>query len=71
MVDDEKKKGKAIKPGSKIVTMTPTSTKPEVSDLIGQRLRSFYNEVAAQPVPDRFMDLLSQLEAASTPKKPS
>ena len=71
MVDDEKKKGKAAKPGSKIVTMMPTSTKPEVSDLIGQRLRSFYNEVADQPVPDRFMDLLSQLEAASTPKKPS
>ena len=72
MVDDEKKKkGEAIKPGSKIVTMTPTSTKPEVFDLIGQRLRSFYNEVADQPVPDRFMDLLNQLEAASTPKKSS
>ena len=71
MVDDGKKKGKATKPGNKIVTMTPTSTKPEVSDLIGQRLRNYYNTVAEQPVPDRFLDLLSQLEAARSPKKPS
>jgi Anti-sigma factor NepR len=71
MVDDEKKKGKATKPNNKIETMTPTSAKPEVSDLIGQRLRNYYNTVAEQPVPDRFLDLLSQLEAASSPKKPS
>jgi Anti-sigma factor NepR len=70
MVDDEKKKGKAEKAGKKIEKMTPTSTKPEVSDLIGQRLRNYYNTVAEQPVPDRFLDLLSQLEAASSPKKP-
>ena len=47
------------------------SSKPEVSDLIGQRLKKFYNEVAQQPVPDRFLDLLSQLEAASSEKKPN
>ena len=69
MVDDEKKMGKSSKPGKNMGTITPTSAKPEVSDLIGQRLRKFYNEVAEQPVPDRFMDLLSQLEAATTPKK--
>ena len=71
MVDDEKKKGSAGVPHKKIETMTPTSAKPEVSDLIGQRLRTFYNTVAEQPVPDRFLDLLNQLEAASSPKKPS
>ncbi len=69
MVDDEKKKGKPFKPGKKTEAMTPTSAKPEVSDLISQRLRKFYNEVAEQPVPDRFLDLLSRLEAASAPKK--
>ena len=53
MVDDEnKKKGKAAMPRKKIETMTHTSAKPEVSDLIGQRLRNYYNEVALQPVPD-------------------
>ena len=70
MVDDKKKKGMASKPGKKNESMTHTSAKPEVSDLIGQRLRNYYNEVAQQPVPDRFMDLLNQLEAASSTKKP-
>lgn len=71
MVDDEKKKGNHSKPEKKTEKMTPTSAKPQVSDLIGQRLRKFYNEVAEQPVPDRFLDLLSQLEDASAPKKPN
>ena len=71
MVDDEKKKGNHSKPGKMTEKMTPTSAKPQVSDLIGQRLRKFYNEVAEQPVPDRFLDLLSQLEDASAPKKPN
>ena len=71
MVDDEKKKRKVTKFSIKIGTMTATSTKPEVSDLIGQRLRNYYNAVAEQPVPDRFLDLLSQLEAASSSKKSS
>jgi Anti-sigma factor NepR len=69
MDDEEKKKGMAAKPGKKIETMIQASAKPEVSDLIGQRLRNFYDEVAQQPVPDRFMDLLNQLEAASSTKK--
>jgi Anti-sigma factor NepR len=71
MVDSEKNKGKALGPGKKIEKMNQTSAKPEVSDLIGQRLRNYYDEVAKQPVPDRFMDLLNQLEAATTSKKPS
>lgn len=46
-----------------------TLAKPEVSGLIGERLRTFYEEVAKQPVPDRFVDLLKQLEATSAPEK--
>jgi hypothetical protein len=69
MVDDEKKKGKAKKPGKSTHKMTSTPAKPEVSDLIGQRLRNYYNSVAEQPVPDRFLDLLAQLEEASSTKK--
>jgi Anti-sigma factor NepR len=71
MVDDENNNGNTPKDGKKIEKMNQTSAKPEVSDLIGQRLRNYYDEVAKQPVPDRFMDLLSQLEAASVPKKPN
>jgi hypothetical protein len=51
--------------------MNQTPAQPEIHDLIGQRLRSFYDEVAKQPVPDRFVELLNQLEAKSSPKKSS
>jgi Anti-sigma factor NepR len=69
MVKVTKKKRGAAQPGKKIEGMTPVSAKPEVSDLIAHRLRKYYDAVAAQPVPDRFLDLLSQLEAASAQKK--
>jgi hypothetical protein len=39
------------------------SPSPEMIDLIGHRLASIYNSVVSQPVPDRFLDLLAQLEA--------
>ena len=69
MVDSIKNKDRAAKLGKTIEKMTPVAAKPEVSDLIAQRLRKYYDAVAEQPVPDRFLDLLSQLEAASAPKK--
>jgi Anti-sigma factor NepR len=72
MADIELKKGQGSKSDKKIDSdrMKNASAKPEVSDLIGERLRNYYNAVAEQPVPDRFMDLLNQLEAATKPKKP-
>jgi hypothetical protein len=45
-----------------------TSGKPPVYDIIGNRLRDYYDEVAKQPVPDRFMELLMQLEAKTEKK---
>ena len=36
---------------------------PEIVEQIGHRLASVYNSVLAQPIPDRFLDLLAQLEA--------
>ncbi len=41
--------------------------KPEIIDQIGLRLRGVYNDVLMQPIPDRFIDLLSQLEAGAPP----
>ena len=70
MVDDKKTIRNAPDTGEKNEKMIQTSAKPQVSDLIGQRLRNYYEEVAKQPVPDRFMDLLKQLEDASSVKKP-
>ena len=69
MVDKKKTFRKAQNAGEKNQTMIQTSAKPQVSDLIGLRLRNYYEEVAKQPVPDRFMDLLNQLEKASSAKK--
>ncbi|MCI0466928.1 MAG: hypothetical protein L0Y57_07995 [Beijerinckiaceae bacterium] len=44
-----------------------SASKPEIADQIGLQLRSIYDDVLAQPVPGRFLDLLQQLEAASKP----
>jgi hypothetical protein len=39
-----------------------TTSKPEISDQIGRQLRSVYNDVLAQPIPDRFLELLKDLD---------
>ncbi|MGQ0444272.1 MAG: NepR family anti-sigma factor [Beijerinckiaceae bacterium] len=39
--------------------------KSEIADQIGLHLRSVYDDVLAQPVPGRFLELLRQLESAS------
>lgn len=36
--------------------------KTPVGDAIGQKLKAEYDKIAQEPVPDRFMDLLKQLE---------
>jgi Anti-sigma factor NepR len=38
-------------------------------DLLGDKLRAYYNEVANAPVPDRFALLLKELETKSDQKK--
>ena len=74
MVEDGNKTAKTTKPTNKtdkkIEKMNHAPNQPEIYDLIGQRLRNFYDEVAQQPVPDRFVELLNQLEAKSSQKKP-
>jgi len=53
------------------MALTPARTrktvgpKPEIFNQIGQRLRDVYNDVLTQAVPDRFLDLLQQLEAGA------
>jgi hypothetical protein len=42
-----------------------TTAKPEISDQIGRQLRSVYNDILVQPVPDRFLDLLKDIDAMS------
>jgi Anti-sigma factor NepR len=69
MADVEKKKRKNQGASLKFDQMNTPTTKPEVYDLIGKRLRVYFEEVSSQPVPDRFMELLSQLEAKAPAKK--
>lgn len=48
--------------------MPDSEKKPRLNNLaasqIGKKLRAQFDEVLSEPVPDRFVDLLNQLEAA-------
>jgi Anti-sigma factor NepR len=63
--EDPTAKGERAAPISALGTARgrKTAPKPEIIDQIALRLRGVYNDVLMQPVPARFMDLLSQLEA--------
>ncbi len=50
--------------GGPCVTKPPS--KSGIADQIGLHLRSVYDDVLAQPVPGRFLELLRQLESASS-----
>ncbi len=49
--------------------MAALSGKPPVYDMIGRRLRDYFDEVAKQPVPDRFLELLNRLDSKISPKR--
>lgn len=40
-----------------------------VADAVTSKLKAYYSDIAAQDVPDRFLDLLSQLDAADLAQK--
>ena len=42
-----------------------TASKSEIADQIGLHLRSVYDDILAQPVPGRFLELLRKLESSS------
>ena len=45
------------------------SGKPPVHEMISKRLRGYFDELAKQPMPDRFLELLDRLEAKTLPEK--
>lgn len=57
-------------PGLKVVGGTPApqniSLDGDVEAHIGGRLRAMYDSVLREPVPDRFLDLLRQLDTKMT-----
>lgn len=71
MADKDSKARKSSKPEKKKAVKIQSAAvpaRPGISDVIGRRLRTYYDEVAAQPIPDRFLELLAELEAKS-PRK--
>lgn len=75
MARDNQTKSKAekvAKPAAKTMMTSPTKGDSlPANDMIGRKLREYYDEVAKQPVPDRFTALLDALESKSAGKKQS
>ena len=67
--DDKKKKREAKDNMMNSTRLAAIGVKPPVYDIIGRRLRDYYDEVSQQPVPGRFLDLLDQLEAKTSKKE--
>ena len=55
----------------KTMKTSASAGKPHVYDLIGRKLRDYYDDVAQQPVPDRFVELLQRLDSKMSDKKDS
>ncbi len=66
---NKKKRGTKKSMSEQTKLTVGASGKPRVYDIIGTRLRGYFDEVVKQPVPDRFLELLKQLDATSKPKK--
>lgn len=49
--------------------MTRKKINSKIAEEIDRNLRQAFDDMAEQPVPDRFTDLLAQLKAAETPRK--
>ena len=53
--DNKKKRGSKKSMSEQTMVAVAASGKPQVYDIIGTRLRGYFDEVAKQPVPDRFL----------------
>ncbi len=60
--DDENAKGGGNSHAQDLIA-SGAKGEPRVHDIIGLRLKEYFDEIAYQPVPDRFVILLKQLEA--------
>ncbi|WP_323771452.1 NepR family anti-sigma factor [Antarctobacter sp.] len=49
--------------------MTRKKINSRIAEEIDKNLRQAFDDMAEQPVPDRFTELLAQLKAAETPRK--
>jgi Anti-sigma factor NepR len=56
------------KSSQKSMPQKPTSN-PMIHDMIAVRLRNYYSQMAEEPIPERFTELLKQLDAQSAKTK--
>ena len=68
-VEDDKRRKAKDSMIERMRSISASGGKPPIYDMIGKRLRDYYDGVAAQPVPERFLDLLKQLESKTSTKK--
>lgn len=61
VVLEERRRARKNKP----LTLRSDQQFDQIGELIGKELRLRYQDVLAQPIPDRLLDLLSQLEKAT------
>lgn len=45
------------------------SSAPQFHDFVGTKLKSYYAQIASEPIPDRFTELLKQLDMQTDAKK--
>jgi hypothetical protein len=67
MTDPEKTKAMTevsheVKPAAIVRPREPTPSKVDMRAYIGKQLQAVYDEILRQPVPDRFKDLLKELD---------
>jgi len=65
MAISDEDKGKKAKGRQKLQEPSRTPQDPQIFDMIGRRLKDYYEDVAKQPVPDRFLELLRKLDKKS------
>lgn len=67
MMGDEaimkKRKPQAGQAAKTVKTSEKTELDARLEAMIGAKLRRYYDDLLSEPVPDRFMDLLLQLDA--------
>ncbi len=69
MTAKREQRGNVI-PISKVSTkIPPAKLGRDIQARIGEQLRSMYNGLVEQPIPDRFVDLLKQLDKPDSENK--
>lgn len=72
IMNDDQSEGQSVSADSLVhmhagsSARTETALGNEIQAKIGQHLRAMYDDVVRQGVPDRFMDLLAQLDSKDT-----